>query len=91
MAVAWWMTLVALVALGAFVIHRHFRVDLVISVAAIYAFLQLSSNMFLVPWYKGGGNGVVLDDWWIWLFQGAVLTGVAWLIATLSRVAKTRR
>jgi len=91
MGAAWWITLVILWVITLLEIRRWGCAGVLVLIAGLYAFLQVSSHFFLVPWYKDGGNGAGLDDWWVWLIWAALLAGAAWVSAALTSVLSKAR
>lgn len=91
MGAAWWITLVILWVITLLEIRHRGWAGVLVSIAGLYAFLQVSSHFFLVPWYKDGGNGVGLADWPVWLIVAALLAGAAWGSAALISVLSKAR
>jgi len=85
----WWATWLGLMVLGAALILRFKAHGALATLLILYAFLQASSQLFWVPWYKDGGNGVGLADWIIWSLWAGVMTALA-SIPTMVAMLKRR-
>lgn len=81
----WWLAAFAILAANSLLIDRWGRGRLITSFVLMYLFLQGSSSLFLVPWYKDGGDGALVGGWWIWAAYPLVVVGLCWLVVRLIR------
>lgn len=64
------------VALGsAVVMWQAPRAGTLLSLIGLYLIYQISSLLYVIPYYKDGGNGS-LADWSLWLLKACVLTAI---------------
>lgn len=81
----WWLAACALLAANTLLIDRGGRGGVLAAVVLMYIFFQGSSFLFLVPWYKDGGDGALVGGWWIWTAYSFVFVGLCWLVVRLLR------